>query len=261
MSFISFKKLAPFRKNIISAILGIVFLVYFIVISMYWGRIDSFNKVMIVIGLLWIIISIKIDKIFGAIRKLPKIITMLFKIVLILFIVSFIIIESIIMYNMKTTLITEADYIIVLGCQVNGLIPSIPLMRRVNVAVRYLQENKNVNVVISGGKGPGENISEAEAMKRILLRNGIDENRIFEENKSKSTMENFKFSDELYSLSDKNIIVVTSDYHIFRAVSMAKKLNYKYVKGLPSKSQLSVLPVYILREYAAVLYYILLGRI
>jgi hypothetical protein len=78
MSFISFKKLASFRKNIISAILGIVFLVYFIVVSMYWGRIDSFNKVMIVIGLLWIIISIKIDKIFGAIRKLPKIITMLF---------------------------------------------------------------------------------------------------------------------------------------------------------------------------------------
>ena len=155
----------------------------------------------------------------------------------------------------------NAEYVVVLGCQVDGSIPSIPLIRRVNTAIGYLNRNQNTNVVISGGQGPGESISEAEAMKRILIRNGIDEKRIFEEYKSRSTIENFTFSDRLYNLSDMNIIIVTSDYHMFRALSIARKLNYRNAKGLPSKSQLSVLPVYLLREYAAVMYYKLTGKI
>jgi uncharacterized SAM-binding protein YcdF (DUF218 family) len=162
---------------------------------------------------------------------------------------------------MRLTAEDSAEYVIVLGCQVAGSIPSIPLWRRVNTAIHYLNENHNTNVVISGGQGRGENISEAEAMKRILLRNGIDENRIFAESYSKSTMENFKFSDNLYNLKNKNVVIVTTDYHIFRALSIAKKLNYHNVKTLPSKSQLSVLPAYLLREYTAIMYYKLSGKI
>jgi uncharacterized SAM-binding protein YcdF (DUF218 family) len=228
---------------------------------MYWGRVDIFNKSMIAIGFLWIFISIKINDVLIFMEKLPKFMKIFFKIILASFILSFVIVEGIIIYNMRTASGKEADYIIILGCQVDGSIPSIPLMRRVNVAVKYLKENKNTNVVITGGRGAGENISEAEAMKRILLRNGIEETRIFEEQNAKSTMENLKFSDELYNLKNNNIIIVSSDYHMFRALSIAKKLKYKNVEGLPSKSQLSVLPVYLLREYAAVIYYILLGRI
>ena len=234
---------------------------YFINISMYWGRIDSFNKAMIIIGLGSIIISIKIKIIFVILKKLPKAIKIFLKICIIISVLSFIIIELVIIHNMRTTADLDADYVIVLGCQVDGSIPSIPLTRRVNTAAKYLNENKNTNVVITGGQGPGENISESEAMKRILIRNGIDKSRIFEESNAKSTMENFKFSNELYNLQDKNVIVVSSDYHMFRALSMARKLNYKNVSGLPSKSQFSVLPVYLLREYAAVVYYILLRRI
>jgi uncharacterized SAM-binding protein YcdF (DUF218 family) len=256
-----FKRLKHISKNIIFVILGIVFVVYFINISMYWGRVDDFNKVMIFAGLLWIIVAIKIKKIFEILRKMPKYVKIFLKILLAVFTLSFIIIECIIIYNMHLVSASGADYVIILGCQVDGSIPSIPLMRRVNAAIKYLKENENTDVVITGGKGPGENISESEAMKRILIRNGINENRILEENNAKSTMENFLFSNELYNLLDKNVIIVSSDYHMFRALSMAKRLNYKNVKGLPSKSQLSVLPVYLLREYAAIVYYILLRRI
>ena len=261
MKFIFLENIRKNRKNTISTVLGILFVVYFINISMYCGRVDGFNKVMIFIGFVWIIISIKIKIIFVILKKLPKAVKIFLKICIIVFISSFIIIEFVIIHNMRTRAALDGDYVIVLGCQVDGSIPSIPLTRRVNTAVKYLNENKNANVVITGGQGPGENISEAEAMKRILIRNGIDNGRIFEENNAKSTMENFKFSNELYNLQDKNVIVVSSDYHMFRALSMAKKLNYKNVSGLPSKSQFSVLPVYLLREYAAVVYYILLRRI
>jgi len=58
-------------------------------------------------------------------------------------------------------------------------------------------------------------------LRRLLLEKKIDKERILLEDKSKNTMENFKFSNELYNLSDKKIIIVTSDYHMFRALSIA----------------------------------------
>jgi len=255
MKFTFLRKLRYLRLNIVFLIFGILFIMYFIIVSINWGRADTFNIVMIFLGLFWIIITVKFNKIFTIFGKLPRIIKIFFKVVLFSFLLSFVIVECIIIYNMRSTAATNADYIIVLGCQVDGSIPSIPLLRRVNTAINYLKKNQNTNVVISGGQGPGEDITEAAVMKRILVQNGINEKRIFEENNSKSTMENFKFSDKLYNLKDKNVIIVSTDYHMFRALSTAKKLNYKNINSLPSRSQLSVLPVYLLREYAAVIYY------
>ena len=260
MKFLLIKKL-PFLKKHVFIFFGIFLLVYFIIVSIHWGRVDSFNKAMIFFSLLWVIVSIKINTFYVFIKKLPKVAKLSIKIFLIAVLSTFVIVEFVIIYNMRTTATVNADYVIVLGCQVDGSIPSIPLMRRVYAAINYLKENQNTVVVVSGGQGPGENISEAEAMKRMLLQNGINENRIFEEDTSKSTMENFKFADALYNLLDKKIIVVTSDYHMFRAVSTAKKLGYSNIRALPGRSQLSVLPVYLLREYTAVMYYKLLGRI
>jgi len=154
-----------------------------------------------------------------------------------------------------------ADYVIVLGCQVAGEYASLPLLSRGYTAIRYLNKNPETKVVLTGGQGPGENIPEAESLKRLLLENKIDKERIFLEDKSKNTMENFIFSDELYNLSDKKIIIVTSDYHIFRALSIAKKLKYSDVSGLPSRSQRSILPAFLLREYVTVMYYKILRRI
>jgi len=81
------------------------------------------------------------------------------------------------------------------------------------------------------------------------------------EDKSKNTMENLLFADKIYDLSDKNIVIVTSDYHMYRALSLAKKLKYTNVSGLPSRSQRSILPAFLLREYVTVIFYKILGRI
>ena len=256
-----FRKLKRSWKNIFSIIFGIIIVGNFIIVSLYWGRFDGFNRFMIFVGLLWIIISIKINKFYELLKKMPKYIQIFFKVVIVLFILSLVMVESIIIFYMKTTTIPNADYVIILGCQVDGSIPSIPLLRRIKIATDYLKTNEKTKVIVTGGQGQGENITEAEAMKKVLLQNGISEDRIFEENKSKSTIENFIFSDKLFNLHDKNVIIVTTDYHMFRALSSAKKLNYKNVKAMPSKSHLSVLPVYLLREYMAIVYYKMLGRI
>ena len=261
MKFNFFKKLKYTRTNTVFMVLGILFTLYFCVASVIWGSIDIFNMIMIFFGLLWIMVSVKIDKICIVYRKLPKVIKFFLKAALFSFILSFIFVEGIILYNMRTTASSGADYVIVLGCRVNGSMPSTPLIRRVNTAVKYLNNNQNTNIVISGGQGFAEDISEAEAMNRLLIQNGISEERIFIENNSKSTKENLKFSDNLYNLHDKHIVMVSTDFHIFRALSTAKKLNYKNIETLPSKSQLSVLPTYLLREYTAIMYYKLSGKI
>ena len=194
-------------------------------------------------------------------RKFPKWIRISGKVFLCIIVISFLIVEGIILsYMHGKAAVNETEYLVILGCQVNGSLASLPLLRRGYNAVNYLKRHENVKAVITGGQGPRENITEAEAMRRLLAENGIGEERILIEDKSKSTIENLKFANELYNLLDKNIVIVTSDYHMFRSLSIAKKLGYQNVAGLAATSQLSVLPAYLLREYAAVMYYVLSGR-
>ena len=234
---------------------------YFTFVSISWRRFDVFNFIVSIIGVLIIIFSFKVNLIVGLVRKLPKIDHYLIITVLACFVITFLVVQSLILYNMRNKPKDGADYVIVLGCQVAGEYASLPLLSRGYTAIRYLNKNPETKVVLTGGQGPGENIPEAESLKRLLLENKIDKERIFLEDKSKNTMENFIFSDELYNLSDKKIIIVTSDYHIFRALSIAKKLKYSDVSGLPSRSQRSILPAFLLREYVTVMYYKILRRI
>ena len=68
------------------------------------------------------------------------------------------------------------DAVIVLGAGVNGETPSAALQSRINAAAAYLQKHPDVPVVLSGGQGPGERITEAEAMRRALWKEDRAEN-------------------------------------------------------------------------------------
>jgi uncharacterized SAM-binding protein YcdF (DUF218 family) len=242
-------------------ILGIFIFLYFTLVSISWKRFDIFNFLVSLTGVLIIILSLKVNFVVNVIKKCPKIVKYLLKILFVCFILSTVVFLSLILFNMRNTSKDAADYVIVLGCQVVGEYASLPLLSRGYTAIRYLNKNPETKVIVTGGQGPGENISEAESLRRLLLENKIDKERIFLEDKSRNTMENFIFSDELYNLSGKNIIIVTSDYHMFRALSIAKKLKYANVSGLPSRSQRSILPAFLLREYVTVVYYKIFGRI
>ena len=81
----------------------------------------------------------------------------------------------------------EKEYLVVLGCGLldkNRLSPL--LMNRLNVAYD-LYANKRCKIVVSGGKGKDEDISEASAMKAYLIYKGVQEKDILCEEKSKST--------------------------------------------------------------------------
>lgn len=116
--------------------------------------------------------------------------------------------------------------VIVLGCQVKGEEPSLFLRRRTDAAVKVLKENPEAVCIASGGKGNGENISEAECIKRCLMSHGIPESRIFTEDRSTSTRENFRYSKEIFDelgISD-GIMIATNEFHQYRAGLYAKKL-------------------------------------
>ena len=120
-------------------------------------------------------------------------------------------------------------------------------------ALWYLEQQLTVPVVVSGGQGRRELISEAEAMKRYLVQNGIDERRIIKEDKSTSTMENFKFSKEILmdmGITCDSITVVTNDFHMFRSKLLAKRNGFN-AYALASKTPDFVLPNCYIREYFA----------
>lgn len=156
--------------------------------------------------------------------------------------------------KVNTTDFTE-DAVIVLGCAVHGETPSPTLYNRLENALIYAEKNPDALIIVSGGQGPQEKISEAEAMSRYLKENGIDESRIVLEDKSTSTSENFKFSKPILDKTFPNgytFSYITNDFHSYRAYSLAK-LNGLNPTAFNCKTDIfSFVPLY-LRECLAVI--------
>jgi uncharacterized SAM-binding protein YcdF (DUF218 family) len=119
------------------------------------------------------------------------------------------------------------DYAIILGAKVNGEIPSLSLQYRLDAALEYAKQYPHVYLILSGGQGAGEHISEAEAMKRFLIEKGIQEERLLFEGSSTSTYENLLYSIEMIPDSVEEITIISSDYHLARAKNIARSLGFQ----------------------------------
>ena len=140
--------------------------------------------------------------------------------------VYFCAVEVPIIKNARTDEDAERPYLVVLGAAVYGDQPSLTLIRRLEGALDYLNTYPDSIAIVSGGMGPGETITEAQAMRDWLLGRGIAEERILVEDKATSTAENLAFSFALIrergDEPDGNVAIVSSAYHLYRAKSMAK---------------------------------------
>ena len=144
--------------------------------------------------------------------------------------------------------------LVVLGCQVRGETPSLMMVERLRAAKDYLDTYPDAVCVVSGGMGEGEDISEAEAMKRWLVENGISAERIYKEERSTSTDENIRFSKEIMDaegLGD-SISIATNEFHEYRAGRLADKYGLKH-GAIPAKTAWWLLPTYYVREMYAIL--------
>ncbi|ABY91951.1 MAG: hypothetical protein PWQ37_2816 [Candidatus Petromonas sp.] len=151
----------------------------------------------------------------------------------------------------------KSDVIIVLGCAVYGKTPSPFFKERLDEALRLYKEGYGKYIIVSGGKGPGENISEAEAGKEYLLKNGIPEKIILTDNKSLSTYENLFFSKEIMDKNSlKTAIIISNKFHLKRASVIAKRIGIdaSYSGVLLKRYMLSDEAYGFLREIPALLY-------
>lgn len=148
----------------------------------------------------------------------------------------------------------EADAVIILGAGVNGKEPSLSLRTRLDAALLYLEDHPDIPVVLTGGQGYGEEISEARCMYNYLTAHGIDGGRLILEEQASNTAENFSFSGEVLvkqgvDPSTDLVAVVTNDFHIARSKVIAARQGYGYAFGVPAKLPWVHLSVnYYLRE-------------
>lgn len=150
----------------------------------------------------------------------------------------------------------DADYLIVLGAAVHGDTPSLSLVERLEAAKDYLIKHPDTVVIVSGGQGGEENVSEARAMYEWLCANGIDSTRIIMEDKASSTYENLKFSREIINglSDDATVAVVSSEYHLCRAKLIAKTLDMEIHTVAAHTTYFTVMLNYFIREAFGVTY-------
>lgn len=167
--------------------------------------------------------------------------------------VLFFTVEGLILSQYNASAAPGADYCIILGAQLKTDGPSEVLRRRLDRAIEYLNENTATKVIVSGGQGRNEPAAEAVGMKEYLVNAGISEDRIILEPQSGNTYENLTFSKKLLDSENARVVIVTNNFHVFRAVKIAEKQGYKNVEGLAASAVTGLLPNNLLREFAGVL--------
>ena len=157
----------------------------------------------------------------------------------------------------------SCEYVVVLGAKVRESGPSASLWDRIYGARDYLEAHPEVIAVVSGGQGNDEPMTEAKAMYEKLVELGIDENRIWMEDRATSTWENLNFAldliEEKTGIRPDNIGIVSSEYHLFRASLFADACNVDSVLIPARTSRLSQKINHFMREVAGVWHYLILG--
>ncbi len=170
---------------------------------------------------------------------------------------SFIVVETMIIAFPGGDTPKGVDFVIVPGC---GIFPdgrlTLTLTNRLDAARGYLLENDGAVCIVSGGQGRREPTTEAEAMKSYLVSRGIDSSRIALEDNSYDTQDNMAQSSALmnnmFPGRQKTAVVATSAFHVMRAVTLARN------NGIEAYGISAPTPWYIaindyMREYIGVL--------
>ena len=242
------------KKNI-DLLIGFILIIYVAVINLIFSKI-TFSEAFLFAGIILIIYHFVKQKINKNILKIVKFI-------LAIGLIIFSIVQTAIIIFPKGNN-GYSNYVIILGAGIRGETPSWTLVQRLDKAIEYINiQDTNLKIIVSGGQGNGEDISEAEAMKRYLIKKGIDEEIIMED-KSRNTIENLKFSKEVIEkdsnkeIKDLDVKIITSDFHALRSDLIAKSLGYENRSFFTNKTLPILMPVMYSREFFAIGKYFLL---
>lgn len=249
--------------GILFGILSVVCLVYYIIAASYAGTGSSFLNFWLAafIGFFLMAVFFYFAGKRDLLQHIPKAVKAAAVIIFAVGVLLFAVLEGMIISKINAQPDGNVEYLVVLGAQVRGTKVTKSLARRLDAAYKYAKEHEDVLVIVSGGQGKGEDLSEAEAMKKYLVKLGLSEGRIIMEDKSTTTKENLIFSYEKIGNPDAKVAVVTNNFHVYRAMKLARKLNYKDVQGLAGRSDEVLFINYMAREAFAILKEYLVGNI
>ena len=149
----------------------------------------------------------------------------------------------------------DFDYVIIHGAGlIDGNRVSKLLSDRIDKALDVYHKDPTPPILIpSGGQGSDETVSEAQAMAEYIKSKGIPEEKIIIEDKSTTTYENLLNSKRIIDArsGNKYTALVTSNYHVYRALRHARKVGLKCT-GIGSRVAFYYWPSALIREYIAV---------
>lgn len=124
---------------------------------------------------------------------------------------------------------------IVLGLALQNGVPTGDLLSRLDVAQAYLRDEPDGTLILTGGNPDGAGRTEAAVMRDILAARGVAAERMILEDRAQTTRENFKNVAEMID-PGAPVALISSDYHMDRAVRTAKRAGFADVRRLPAPS-------------------------
>lgn len=232
---------------ILCIVLALLSVIYGIVVF-GTGSGTKFYLVWFAIALLFLAVGLCVF--FGWWKLIPSLLRKVIVVLVSVGLLSFLVVEGFVISNLHSEGEANLDYVIVLGAQVLENGPSIVLQYRLDRAVEYLEENPDTICIVSGGQGKNEPFTEAEGMADYLIEQGIPKERLLLETESKTTEQNLTNSME-YVKPESTVGILTNDFHVFRALQIAKSQGIENYCGIAAGSSPKFLPNNMLREYFA----------
>lgn len=238
--------------HFILLLLGIICIGYFFGIIFFTGHAGGFSFV-------WVFLGIGAAVMFFLLKRKiwPEHIPLWFRRTFVTLVclggLLFLVVEGCIISGFSRKGPGGLDYLVVLGAQMKTSGPSRALQYRLDEAAGYLMENPGTQVIVSGGQGADEPVAEARGMRDYLVEKGIAPDRILMEDQSGNTFQNLIFSAEFLDKEKDSVGVVSNNFHIFRALKIAKKAGYQNVFGIAARGEPFLQCNNMLREFFGVL--------
>ena len=200
-------------------VLALICLGYYIVCATYAGVGSSFIFIWLMGAVFFgLVFAVRVLEIKGIIH-VAKVLRICFIVIMATGASLFIFIEALIIKGMMAKPKDNCDYIIVLGCQIRGDHITRSLKNRLDVAVSYAIDNPDTTIIVSGGRGKGEN-----------------------------TTENRKYSVQYIENTDSLVGIVTNNFHIARSRLLARHAGLNNTCGMPAESDHVLFINYMVRE-------------
>lgn len=217
--------------RVLFLISGIFSIIYYVIMAIYIKRMKY------AFAWFWIIFGVLSLGLFGLTFVFDKgafaLVSGIMFILVLLFLAGGLLV---VLFGGKKYTDNDAKYIIVLGAKIYGTRVSKALIYRLDAAIRAYRERPGSRLIMSGGQGRDEDISEASAMKAYALEKGVPGEDIIMEDMSISTYTNFVNTAVILGSKDIPVAFVTNSFHIYRAGKIAREVGFTSLYAIPAKS-------------------------